>query len=169
MFPPFPTSMSVFRGVVLVERALGDRFGWRLLCHARGKCPGSYVPFCHKLRGGGLLRYCPAFHLLPTFQRLKSVNLKRTQREGDVKKCTFSFCQLNLEALFDQLQTLLQSVLCPACWKMFHFFFSTSISIPTGHMNAVGWKLKMVSLSPLTGFFQTLVGAPICKTLSVKP
>ena len=47
-------------------------------------------------------------------------------------------------------------------------FFSTSISIPTGHMNAVGWKLKMVSLSPLTGFFQTLVGAPIFMTLSVK-
>lgn len=43
-----------------------------------------------------------------------------------------------------------------------------SISIPTGRMNAVGWKLMMVSLSPLTGFFQTLVGAPIFKTLSVK-
>ena len=77
------------RGVVgVVVWALGDRLGWRLLCHARGKCPGNYVPFCHKLRGGGLLRYCPAFQLLPTFQRLKSVNLKRTQREGHVKKCS---------------------------------------------------------------------------------
>lgn len=118
MFPPFPTSMSVFRGVVLVERALGDRFGWRLLCHARGKCPGSYVPFCHKLRGGGLLRYCPHFNVWS----LWIWNVHRGRETS--KTCTFSFCQLNLEALFDQLQTLLESVLCPACWKMFHHFFS---------------------------------------------